>query len=51
MRKRGVTGIAILLVVLAVCLEELMRRTGGSLWLLPALAGLLGAAFREFFGK
>lgn len=42
---------ALTALVLAVCLGELMRRTGGSLWLLPALAGLLGAAFREFFGK
>ena len=34
---------------LSVCLEEVMRRTGGSLWLLPALIGLLAAAGRELF--
>ena len=32
---------------LAVCLGWVMERTGGSLWLLPALAGLLAAAGRE----
>ena len=34
---------------LAILLGEVMRRTGGSLWLLPALAGLLAAAAREAF--
>lgn len=29
----------------------LMGQTGGSLWLLPAAVGLLGAAGREWFGK
>ena len=32
---------------LAVCLGWVMERTGGSLWLLPALLGLLAAAGRE----
>ena len=32
---------------LSVCLGWVMERTGGSLWLLPALAGLLAAAGRE----
>ena len=36
---------------MALCLGEIMGSTGGSLWLLPALAGLLGAALREIFGK
>lgn len=35
--------------VLAVCLGWVMERTGGSLWLLPALAGSLAAAGREAF--
>ena len=34
---------------LAILLGEVMRRTGGSLWLLPAMAGLLAAAAREAF--
>lgn len=34
---------------LAILLGEVMRRTGGSLWLLPAVAGLLLAAAREAF--
>lgn len=34
---------------LAIFLGEVMRCTGGSLWLLPALAGLLLAAAREAF--
>lgn len=36
---------------LAVFLGWLMKTTGGSLWLLPAMAGLLGAAGREVLGK
>lgn len=36
---------------LAILLGEVMRRTGGSLWLLPALAGLLLAAAREAFSR
>lgn len=35
--------------VLAVCLGWVMERSGGSLWLLPALLGLLAAAGREAF--
>ncbi len=35
--------------VLAVCLGWVMERSGGSLWLLPALFGLLAAAGREAF--
>ena len=42
---------AVAALALAVCLEEVMRRTGGSLWLLPALAGLLVAAGREVFAN
>jgi len=34
---------------LAAVLGAVMQRTGGSLWLLPALAGLLAAAGREAF--
>jgi stage IV sporulation protein FB len=37
--------------VLAICLGELMRRTGGSLWLLPPMVGMLAVAWREFVGK
>ena len=44
------TGTATALGVV-VCLEELMRRTGGSLWLLPAMAGFFMAAWREIFVK
>lgn len=36
---------------LAILLGEVMRRTGGSLWLLPALSGLLVAAAREAFAR
>jgi stage IV sporulation protein FB len=36
---------------MAIALGELMRRTGGSLWLLPPMAGMLAAAWREFVGK
>lgn len=42
---------ALTALAMALCLGEIMRSTGGSLWLLPALAGLLGAALREIFGK
>lgn len=37
--------------LLAVFLGWLMKATGGSLWLLPAMAGLLGTVGREAFGK
>ena len=37
--------------ILAACLGWLMRTTGGSLWLLPAMVGLLGTAGREVLGK
>lgn len=36
---------------LAICICCLMYATGGSLWLLPAAAGLLGTAWRECFEK
>jgi len=36
---------------LAAVLGWLMKTTGSSLWLLPAMAGLLGAASREVLGK
>jgi len=42
----GVTAL-----VLAACLAAVMGRTGGSLWLLPALAGVLAAGGREIFVK
>jgi stage IV sporulation protein FB len=35
---------------LAIVLGELMRRTGGSLWLLPPMVGMLAVAWREFIG-
>ena len=38
-------------VFLAAVLGILMWRSGGSLWLLPAMAGLLTAAVRECHGK
>ena len=44
------TGTAAAL-ILAACLGWLMRTTGGSLWLLPAVIGLLGTAGREVLGK
>lgn len=37
--------------ILSLFLVWLMRAAGGSLWLLPAMAGLLGAAGREVLGK
>lgn len=37
--------------ILAVLICLLMYATGGSLWLLPAAAGLFGIAGREWFGK
>ena len=37
--------------ILAAIVIWLMASTGGSLWLLPAAAGLLGAAGREWLGK
>lgn len=45
---RWIGGIAALL--LAALLVWVMVRTGGSLWLLPAAAGLLGASLRELAG-
>lgn len=36
---------------LATVLVWLVVRSGGSLWLLPAAAGLIAAAFRELFGE
>lgn len=46
---RWVSAAAALL--LATVLGWLMWTTGGSLWLLPALAGLLGVTGRELLGK
>ena len=46
---RGVGALTAVLLALGLCL--LCRWTGGSLWLLPAAAGLLAAAGRESFGK
>lgn len=37
--------------VLALFLGWLMKTTGGSLWLFPAMAGLLGTAGREVLGN
>ena len=37
--------------VLALFLWWLMKTTGGSLWLFPAMLGLLGTAGREVLGK
>jgi stage IV sporulation protein FB len=37
--------------LLALLLGWLVKTTGGSLWLLPAMVGVLGTAGREAFGK